>query len=193
MLIASLLIVLTFSIYFYVSTKSADHDRLKSLGKCVPMVLGMTSSVTVGLVMGIWIPSLLAIATIFSIIISSCLSFFFVKRFGQNGIIEAQASSFMGAMMGAMLGVMLTTPLEIVIMLIASQLFFIISTTVMIVLLNKDTTKKRVRSKRIEYFALIVLSLSVIGGMSVRELGGLGNNNHGHLDEEMMHDHSHSE
>ncbi|SNZ14747.1 hypothetical protein SAMN05421503_2563 [Terribacillus aidingensis] len=191
MLIASLLIVLAFSIYFYVSTKSASHDCLKSLGKCVPMVLGMTSSVTVGLVIGIWIPSLLAIATILSIIISSCLSFFFVKRFGQNGIIEAQASSFMGAMMGAMLGVMLTSPLEAVIMLIASNLSFIISTTFMIVLLNKGTTQKRVFSKRIEYFALIVLSLVVISGMGVRELGGLGNSNYEHIEQEMMHDHSH--
>jgi hypothetical protein len=191
MLIASLIIVLVFSIYFYVSTKSASHESIKSLGKCVPMVLGMTSSVTVGLVMGIWIPSLLAIATILSIIISSCLSFFFVKKIGQNGIIEAQASSFMGAMMGAMLGVMLTSPLEVVIMLIASHLFFIISTTFMIVLLNKDATQKRVFSKRIEYFALIVLSLSVIGGMGVRELGGLGNTDHVNMEQEMMHDHSH--
>lgn len=114
---------------------------------------------------------LIAVATILSIIVSSCLSLLFVKRFGPSGIIEAQASTFMGAMMGAMLGVMLTTNFEIVIMLIASNLFFIISITFTLALLNNDTGKKQFfAAKRVAFYVVLVLCLSVISGLGALEL-----------------------
>ncbi|WP_112179793.1 MULTISPECIES: hypothetical protein [Paraliobacillus] len=191
MLITSLITVILFSFFFYLSIKSASSESIKSLGKCVPMVLGMTSSVTIGLIIGVWIPDFLAIATIAAITVSSLVSFLFVKRFGINGIMEAQAASFMGAMMGAMLGVMLTSTTEVVLMLVASILFFIVSVGIMIALLNKKSGQKVVLfTKRIEFYVLLVLTVSVIGALGVHEISKEGSTDQENMEEEML-EHSH--
>ncbi|MFP7494967.1 hypothetical protein SFC66_14365 [Terribacillus saccharophilus] len=192
MLLATLITVIVFSLYFYFTIHSANADAIKSLGKCVPMVLGMTSSVTVGLVIGVWIADFFAIATIVSIILSCCLSLLFVKRFGMNGMIEALAASFMGAMMGAMMGVMLTSQVEMIIALIAFNVFFMTSVYVVIALLHKAAGKKMqwfIRSK--EFYVLTVLCVSLISGMGIFQFT-IANDNPDRADvDQQGYEHSH--
>lgn len=160
----SLLMVIAYSIYFSTSRSVREHISNSSLAKCIPMLLGMTSSVTIGLIIAIWIPHLLAISTIFSIMLSAIIAFLIGRVFGISGIIEAQSSSFMGAMMGAMLGVMLSTE-EVVTMVIAADVIYLISLLAVLLLLmngKEQKPQKKLNSKVIIYSTVFILSLTFI-------------------------------
>lgn len=163
-LIFSLIMVLGYSAYFYKTTRGRNTKIVSSLSKCVPMALGMTSSVTVGLVIAAWIPQMLALSTILSILFSAIIALFIGVGFGINGIIEAQASSMMGAMMGAMLGVMLA-PEEMIIMLAVMDLVYLVSFYLLTWALMKSFVDKKERvlhRKSAIYYMTFVLSVSVI-------------------------------
>lgn len=138
----SLLMVLGYSIYFFLSLRSKDHEVTSSLAKCIPMILGMTSSTVIGLVMGYGMPQMLAVSTILSIVISAGIAILLGAGFGISGVIEAQASSLMGAMMGAMLGAMLSAG-EIALMVMAMDVMYLVSISSMMLLMAKGSIKKQ--------------------------------------------------
>ncbi len=141
--ICSFLIVIISSLYFSIFTRPATScQENQTLNKCIPMLLAMTSSLTIGLLIGILLPNQLALATIFSILLSAVLAVFIGRKFGTNGLIEAQSSSLMGAMMGAMLGVMLS-PDEVTLMVAAMDFLFLISVFFALLLTNGSLEKKR--------------------------------------------------
>lgn len=170
--ITSLLMVFGYSIYFYLAYRSTIKNDNHYFSKCIPMVLGMTSSVTIGLVIAMWIPQMLAISTILSIILGIITSYLIGNGFGISGIIEAQASSYMGAMMGAMLGVMLSAQ-EMIAMVIAMDILYLISFYSMILLLTKELVVHRqevIKSKSVYFYLTFLLSLVVIGSMGVLQI-----------------------
>ncbi|WP_342615497.1 hypothetical protein [Peribacillus frigoritolerans] len=168
LLTVSLMMVLAYSIYFVISPRIKTYKQNSSLARCVPMVLGMTSSITIGLLITIWMSSQLAISTILSIIISAIIALMIGKDFGINGILEAQTSSLMGAMMGAMLGVMLS-PNEITIMIVATDLLYIVSFYSMLIITTKASSKSQnftIKNSAFLYLMLI-LNISLIGSLGV--------------------------
>ncbi|MFV2047112.1 hypothetical protein ACEWK1_07010 [Metabacillus sp. YM-086] len=163
-LIVSLIMVLGYSAYFYNTTRRLNDKIASPLSKCVPMALGMTNSVIVGLVIAAWIPKMLALSTILSILLSAIIALLIGVAFGINGIIEAQASSMMGAMMGAMLGVMLT-PEEMVIMIAAIDLLYLVSFYLLTWALMKsfiDKSETVFPRRPAIYYMAFVLSVSII-------------------------------
>lgn len=173
MLVAiSLLMVFGHSIYFYILSKSKKQNSNSSLATCIPMVLGMTSSVAIGLMTAIYFSKMLAVSTILSIILSAVLAFAIGHGFGLRGILEAQAASLMGSMMGAMLGVMLSAN-EITMMVVAVDLIYLGSMYSMILLLNKDSsiTKQSVLKSKSPFFYLtMVVSVVVIVAVALLQI-----------------------
>lgn len=164
LLIVSLIMVLGYSAYFYKITRGQNDKKDSSLSKCMPMAFGMTSSVTVGLVIATWIPQKLALTTILSMLLSALIAILIGAGFGISGIIEAQASSMMGAMMGAMLGVMLA-PQEMVLMVMALDVVFLLSFYLITWILTKtlvDKQKTILHKRPAIYYMTFVLSISII-------------------------------
>lgn len=163
-LIVSLIMVLGYSAYFYNTNRRLNDKIASPLSKCVPMALGMTSSIIVGLVIAAWIPQMLALSTILSIFLSALIALLIGTGFGINGIIEAQASSMMGAMMGAMLGVMLI-PEEMVIMIAVMDLVYLVSLHLLTWALMKsfiDKSEAVYPRRPAIYYTTFVLSVSII-------------------------------
>ncbi|TWE01093.1 hypothetical protein FB550_106147 [Neobacillus bataviensis] len=163
LLMVSLIMVLVYSTYFFVSSRSEKGNG--TLSNCVPMILGMTSSITIGLVIAILLPKMLAVTTILSIIVSAGIACLIGSRFGVRGIIESQASSLMGAMMGAMLGVMLAAN-EITLMVMTMDVIYLVSICLMMLLLSKDSMVKKqniFKSKPATFYLVFLLSICLIG------------------------------
>lgn len=109
LLTINIMLIVGYSVYFSFASRVKGEATSGAAAKCIPMLLGMTSSLTVGLVIALLMPDKLALSTIISIVLSAGAAYLIGKNYGINGLIEAQASSLMGAMMGAMLGVMLSS------------------------------------------------------------------------------------
>ena len=102
------------------------------------MMVGMTSSVAIGLMKTVLFSKMLAVSTILSFILNAVVPIFIGKGFGLRGILEAQATCLMGSMMGTMLGVMLSAN-EMTMMVVAMDLIYLGSLYSMMLLLNKDS------------------------------------------------------
>lgn len=126
LLMMNILLIAGYSVYFSFTTREKREEASGAASKCIPMLLGMTSSLTIGLVIALLMPDKLAISTIASIILSAGAAYLVGRNYGINGLVEAQASSLMGAMMGAMLGVMLSSD-EGTIMVLAMDVIYLAS------------------------------------------------------------------
>ncbi|GKU81965.1 hypothetical protein [Niallia sp. NCCP-28] len=171
MLIFSLLMVISYSIYFFLTSRKNFDKTNSSVARCIPMLLGMTGSVTIGLAIGLWMPDRLAFATVFSIVISAIAAILIGHPFGINGIVEAAASSFMGAMMGAMLGVMLASS-EIVFMMFTMNFLYLISFYLILLMkTNESLSKKQIvfKSKKAPFYLAFSFNLFLIGAIGLVE------------------------
>lgn len=169
----SFLIVIGYSIYFFIRYRSLDSTLYKSISKCIPMILSMTSSIVIGLLIGIWLPQMLAVSTILSILSSGIVAFLIGSRFGLTGIMEAQGSSLMGAMMGAMLGVMLPAN-EVVVMIVAADFIYIVSMYLVMLMLTRDSVEKKkvvFTSKPASFYLMFFISISIVGGIGILQTG----------------------
>lgn len=137
------------------------------------MLLGMTGSMTIGTVFGIWLPHQLAVSTILSIVISAGIAVLIGAGFGLNGHIEAQASSLMGSVMGAMLGVMLL-PNEQIIMIIAMDALYLISLFFTTFILEKDASIKgkiHLKGKLLSIlYAISLLIICIAGTLEITHI-----------------------
>lgn len=171
MLIVSLLMVMGYSLYFFLAFHKNVNEANGSFTRCIPMLLGMTGSVTIGIVVALWMPDQLAFATIASILISAIAATLIGFPFGMNGIIEALASSFMGAMMGAMLGVMLASS-EIIFMVFAMDFLYLISFYFMLLMKTKESSSRRkivFKSKKAPFYLAFSFNLFLIGALCLVE------------------------
>ncbi|MDQ0272678.1 hypothetical protein [Cytobacillus purgationiresistens] len=161
LLFITFLMVLSYSIYFFISTRAKNNAVKKTFSKCIPMVLGMTGSLTIGLVVALWIPQM-GLSTIIAILMSAAIATLIGRPFGINGMVEAQSASLMGAMMGAMLGIMLA-PSEITLMIIAMDIIYLLSVFSMMLLISKELKVKNVlKSKSAPFYLSFLLSISII-------------------------------
>lgn len=162
--VLSLVIVCGYSFYFFISLRSEHHNGNQRFTKCIPMLLGMMSSLPVGLVIALYMPTKLALSTIIAVIVSAFLAFLVGRGFGISGIIEAVASSLMGAMMGAMLGAMLAEN-EVTLMVVAMDSLYLITILGVMILLKKENILKRqnIQLKMLSFYLTLVLSGSLIG------------------------------
>lgn len=126
LLAMNVMLIAGYSVYFSFASRGKREGASGAAAKCIPMLLGMTSSLTLGLVTALLMPDKLALSTIVSIVLSAGAAYLIGKNYGLNGLIEAQASSLMGAMMGAMLGVMLSSN-EGTMMVLAMDIIYLAS------------------------------------------------------------------
>lgn len=171
LLLFSIVMVLGFSLYLYVTYGLKKENESSPLSKCVPMMVGMTSSLTVGLIIAIWMPQMLAGATILSVLISAGNAFLIGKGFGMSGMLEAQSSSIMGAMMGAMLGVMLSEN-EITLMVIAMDLIYLVSIFSVMLLSATNAAGKQslLKSKPASFYLAFLIVAGLIGTTAILDL-----------------------
>ncbi|MED1440089.1 hypothetical protein P4U23_16305 [Aeribacillus composti] len=185
----SLLMVIVFSIYFYLNYVKMEM-RHPDTAKCIPMLLGMTGGLAVGLVFGIWFPEMLAVSTILSILASAGTTWLIGTKFGVNCQIEAQASSLMGAVMGAMLGVMLGAD-EVTLMLIAFDIIYLLSFFSITKILEKDAqaaNQPSLKNGLLSFFYIaFLLSICLIGTIDIVQT-----NSFIHMEkQETIHHHGH--
>lgn len=152
-----MLIVYTLFFSFFVRSKSASINKVT--GKCISMALGMISGTMFGLFIALFLPQNLALSTIISIIVGATAAIIIAYPFGINGIIEGISSSLMGSMMGAMLGDMLN-PDNIILMIIAMDLIYLLCIFSFIFLVNKETLKKQ---RPLPFIFSFVVSVSLLG------------------------------
>lgn len=171
LIICSFLIVIISIFYISLFNRSNSCTTNPALSKCIPMLLGMTSSLTIGLLFGVLLPKQLAVATVLSIVFSAFLSIFIGKKFGMNGLIEAQSSSLMGAMMGAMLGVMLS-PNEVTLMIAVMDVLFLISIFFALLLTNSFSAKKKLlfQHKPDSFYWLFLLNVCFLCSLIIMQL-----------------------
>lgn len=185
----SLLMVILYIISFGLSQKLKKFKLDSPYASCIPMFLSMTSSVTIGLLLAVWFPGFFALMTVLAIILSAALAVFSGKDFGVKGIMEAQASSLMGAMMGTMLGVMLTG-IEAILMILAMDFLFLISVYFVLLLLTKDTVTSNpaaFKGKLKVFSAFFIMNIILISTVGFAETMS---SEQGELDTS-IHNHSH--
>ncbi|WP_312097577.1 hypothetical protein [Niallia sp.] len=156
--ILSALIILGFSLFIHTQIQDLPENQMTV--KCLPMLYGMSSSVAIGVLFGTIMPTELGMATILSIIVSFSFVLLIFLKCPIVAMIEAGASSFMGALMGAMLGVMLKEG-EAVLMIIMVDAIFLLSSFIIYYIVKKYLPSKR----RFTFNLLIVsatLSLGII-------------------------------
>lgn len=187
-LVISTFMIIAYTIYFHLFTKSKKQQVCPSLGKCISMSLGMVSSTLLGLIFAQFMPGELAYSTFLAILVSMIIAYFIGKCFGVSGIIEAMAASFMGAMMGTMLGDMIPEK-DLTFMMIALDLIYLGTVVTFMFMINKEHGKEN-RVKGITtapLFLSLILFLSMIGFVATIEGGTQGINKN----PEMMVEHHH--
>jgi len=168
LLLFSFIMVFGFSIYFYICYSLKKKNENSPVSKCVPMMLGMTSSLTIGLVLASWLPHRLVGAAILSVLVSAGLAFSIGKGFGISGIMEAQSASLMGALMGAMLGVMLSGN-EITLMILAMDFFYLVSIFTVLLLLTKNSEGKK-QTQPAAVYLVFLLAAGLVGTVGILDL-----------------------
>jgi len=181
----SLFMVVVYSIYFFLRFRMVQTN---SLSRCAPMLLGMTGSVTIGLIAGVLFPDLLAFSTILSIVISAGIAFLIGIGFGMNGLIEAQSSSLMGAMMGAMLGVMLSAN-EIVFVIISIDMIYLLNFYWIHFLLEKHTTVPK--QSNLKKNLLTLMHIGFLFSICLTGLMGMIQTDDEKMEEEIIPHHHH--
>ncbi|SMQ86826.1 hypothetical protein SAMN05444673_6882 [Bacillus sp. OV166] len=164
LLFISSILIVAYTIYFCIHTAAKKQCISSTTGMCISMSLGMVSSTMIGLLLALLLPGELAYSTVLSIGVSCVVAYFIGEIFGLSGIIEAMATSLMGAMMGAMLGEMMPENRK-VFMIIAMDIIYLFSVMSLMLMVNKEAVKEnRMKGTKVALLLLsLVLSLSVIG------------------------------
>lgn len=164
----SIAMIFLYNLFFFIQNHAKDHHFGPSMARCIPMILGMTGSLTIGLIFGAWFPQNLALSTILSVVSCVVYAFFVGKGFGVNGMVEAQASSLMGSVMGAMLGAMISNAgLDMVVMFF--DLVYLTSFYSIEILMRKELRDKleKLKLKRTLIYMAFVLNILIIGALGL--------------------------
>ncbi|WP_409300577.1 hypothetical protein [Peribacillus sp. SCS-155] len=137
LLLVSTLMVIVHTIVCVVKVH-IHKDKLKNMtGMTVAMLLGMASSLTIGLIAGIQFKGNLSLSTILCIIFSLIVGLLVGKSINLLVLVEGIGAGVMGGMMGAMLGEMLPQD-NFTLMLVFMDILFIMSTLCIIILINAE-------------------------------------------------------
>ncbi|GAA1379350.1 hypothetical protein [Peribacillus frigoritolerans] len=169
LLLTSFMIVVAYTIYF---SKKAhlkkDHIGV-SLGKCMVMMLSMTTSLTLSLMLSFLMPGKLAVLTVLAIAICAVAGFIIGKPFGLTAVMESLSTTLMGAMMGAMLGVMLPLDSQTY-MLVSMDLIYLCSIFFVTFYIKREDVKETKSGRGFAPFCLtLMFSIIIIGTSAVWE------------------------
>nr|WP_106779349.1 hypothetical protein [Lysinibacillus timonensis] len=165
LLLISYVIVAFYTMVFCI--KGAKNVRYISavFSKCIAMSIGMISGTAIGLFIGIQLQGELAFSTLLAIFVSAIIAIFTGRIFNITGIIEALASSFMGAMMGAMLGEMLA-PTEQTFMIIAMNVMYSLVMTILLYMMHAEH-QKTIKSSKVIVAPLFLMLFLTFSSISV--------------------------
>ena len=113
----------------------------KMIGMTVVMVFVTLSSVTIGIILGIYFANDLTVSTIVSIVYGIVLGYFAGKSVSKLAIMEGLGAGVMGGMMGAMLGYMIPSNFNMMVIFMTA-LFIIIIISFFAHLITLETNKK---------------------------------------------------
>ncbi|WP_018393281.1 hypothetical protein [Bacillus sp. 37MA] len=140
LLTISTLIVLLYTSVCVVKIHQVRKNLKNMTGMMIVMVLCMGSSLTIGLIVGIFYTSDLAHSTMIAMTFSLIVGYLAGKPINLLAIGEGMAGGIMGGMMGAMLGDML--PLgNYAAMLIYMDILFIVSILFIVAMMNVELKK----------------------------------------------------
>ncbi|MCZ2259784.1 hypothetical protein [Sporosarcina sp. G11-34] len=139
LLICSCIVLLYSVVYIFKMNVNKDNFE-KMIGMTVVMVFVTLSSVTIGIIVGIYFANDLTLSTIVSIIYGIVLGYFAGKSVNQLAIMEGLGAGVMGGMMGAMLGYMI--PGNFNLMVIFMTVLFIIIISFFAHLITLESNKK---------------------------------------------------
>jgi hypothetical protein len=162
LLLTSFMIVLAYTIYF---SKKAhlkkDHIGV-GLGKCMVMMLSMTTSLTLGLMLSFLMPGKLAVLTVLAIAICAVAGFIIGRPFGLRTVMESLSTTLMGAMMGAMLGVMLPLYSQ-TFMLVSMDLIYLGSICFVTFYIKREDVKETKWRGGVPFLLTLLFSIIIIG------------------------------
>ena len=142
LLFLSSLLVIFYTIIGIMKVYNYKNKLANMTGMTVVMVLVMVSSLLVGLINGIALKGDLTLSTIIAIsysLVVGCLVGSFINLLT---LVEGIAGGIMGGMMGAMLGEMLPSD-NFKIMLVFTDVLFIVSFLFIILLINSELKKNK--------------------------------------------------
>ena len=137
LLIISTLLVLLYTSVCVIKIHQVRKNLKNMTGMMTIMILCMGSSLTIGLIVGIFYTSNLAHSTMIAMTFSLIVGYLAGKSINLLAIGEGIAGGIMGGMMGAMLGDMLP-PGNYTAMLIYMDVLFILSILFLVTLMNVE-------------------------------------------------------
>ncbi|USK66018.1 hypothetical protein [Peribacillus frigoritolerans] len=169
LLLTSFMIVMAYTIYF---SKKAhlkkDHIGV-GLGKCMVMILSMTTSLTLSLMLSFLMPGKLAGLTVLAIALCAVAGFIIGRPFGLTAVMESLSTTLMGAMMGAMLGVMLPLDSQ-TFMLVSMDLIYLCSIFIVTFYIKRAGVKETKSGRGVApFFLTLLFSIIIIGTSAVWE------------------------
>lgn len=169
LLLTSFMIVMAYTIYFCKKAHlKKDHIGV-GLGKCMVMMLSMTTSLTLSLMLSFLMPGKLAVLTVLAIAICVVAGFIIGKPFGLTAVMESLSTTLMGAMMGAMLGVMLPLDSQ-TFMLVSMDLIYLCSIFFVTFYIKREDVKETKSGRGLDpFFLTLLFSIIIIGTSAVWE------------------------
>lgn len=169
LMLTSFMIVMAYTIYF---SKKAhlkkDHIGV-GLGKCMVMMLSMTTSLTLSLMLSFLMPGKLAVLTVLAIAICAVAGFIIGRPFGLTAVMESLSTTLMGAMMGGMLGVMLPLDSQ-TFMLVSMDLIYLCSIFIVTFYIKRAGVKETKSGRGFTpFFLTLLFSIIIIGTSAVWE------------------------
>lgn len=142
LLTISTLLVLLYTSVCLIKIHQVRKNLENMTGMMIVMILCMGSSLTIGLIIGIFYTNDLAHSTMIAMTFSLVIGYLAGKPISLLAIGEGMAGGVMGGMMGAMLGDML--PLgNYTVMLIYMDVLFILSVLFMVTMMNVELKKDK--------------------------------------------------
>ncbi|MCH6269249.1 hypothetical protein [Neobacillus citreus] len=142
LLVASTVLVIFYTIIITMKLYQTRNQLSNMTAMTVVMVLVMASSLLAGLIAGIAVKGDLTLSTIAGISFSLIVGVIAGRVFSLHTLVEGIAAGIMGGMMGAMLGVMLPSD-NYALMLVFTDVLFILSFLFIILLINSDLKKNQ--------------------------------------------------
>lgn len=168
LLLTSFMIVVAYTIYFSKKAHLKKDQIGVGLGKCMVMMISMTTSLTLSLMLSFLMPGKLAVLTVLAIAICAVSGFIIGRPFGLTAVMESLSTTLMGAMMGAMLGVML--PLDSQTFMLVSMDLIYLGSIFFVTFYIKREDVKETKSGRVAPLLLTLLfSIIIIGTSAVWE------------------------
>ncbi|PLR79924.1 hypothetical protein CVD25_22600 [Bacillus canaveralius] len=140
LLLISTLLVIVYTIVCVIKVHTHKDKLVNMTGMTVAMVLGMASSLTMGLIAGIEFQGNLSLSTIIAIHYSLMVGILVGRPINLLTLVEGMAAGVMGGMMGAMLGEMLPSG-DFTLMLVLTDILFMVSVVSIIFLINAELKK----------------------------------------------------